>query len=300
MPNAVPQHTASRAPLRQTLVLWLCLIIITPTLCAAQNARDRISLDDCPPDLIRLYLSLAQYSSLAYKTPERELAVSPGGCVAMVLQDYENNLIIAFRGSVIPDEYARQNPDSPHGVVMRLRAIQDWLETNLTQFFGQMPVQYIEAADLAVQVILRHPNANRIFITGHSKGGGQAEFATAAAWLATDIPPQVKSRIMGVTFNAAVVREMNWQRLYDFADDPLVDHYLQGNTPRVDAVIMRDDIVPKMSSIERHPPPFLNLVVIEPITDRWPADQHSLSVVIEELEKRLSGAHSPHWQRRQR
>lgn len=268
-------------------LVTVCLVFLLTRYSYAQQEPNHVSIDACPPELIELYLTMANYSKLAYHVPEHEMVVLPEGTAALVHRDQNNNLIIAFRGSVMPLSRSESKLDPIRGALYRLRSFQDWIETNVAQSLGHLPKQYVESAQLVIDQILKHPNVNRIFITGHSKGGGEAEFATAAAWLASDIPPQLKTRIMGITFNAAVVREMNWQRLYDYADDHLVDAYLQGYVPRVDAVIMCDDFVPKKDSLERHPRPFLNLVVIEPTEWLWAVEQHSIAVVIDELERRL-------------
>jgi Lipase (class 3). len=140
---------------------------------------------------------------------------------------------------------------------------------------------------MIVEQIQSHPDANGIFITGHSKGGGVAEAAAAVAWLEPEIPREVKERITIVTFNAAVVNARNWRVLYKETDPALLTPYLQGDAPRVDAVIMRDDLVPKVGWRNRRLRPFVNLMVIAPSERISAADQHSIAVVIAELEKRL-------------
>lgn len=280
-----------RRPARIRLgVLLLVFVLLPATRSEAKNLPEVIDINACTEEALTLYLYLAEYSSRVYGIDEDELVVGPHGCAALVEMDEHNNLIIAFRGSVNPiirrvrhaTMQARYLVD-----LLRLRRYQDWFQTNILQGLGFLPAQYIDAAELIVDEISKHPTANKIFITGHSKGGGIAEAAAAVAWLDEDIPADVKQRIMAVTFNAAVVHLNNWRILYKESDPALVKAYLAGDVPKVDAVIMRDDIVPKIRWRNRRLRPFVNLVVIDPSEWIWPADQHSIAVVIDELKRRL-------------
>lgn len=275
--------------------LCFTLLAFVPLLAIPSGARDlpeMTSIDCCPQDMLGFYLYLAKYSSLAYRVPEEEMIVAEHGCAALVRMDENDNLIIAFRGSVSPF-IKRATVQTRYLVdLLRLRRYQDWFQTNVLQGMGFLPAQYIEAADMIVDQILLYPSAKGIYITGHSKGGGVAEAAAAVAWLDPDIPQEVKDRIITVTFNAAVVHANNWRVLYKATEPEVLEPYLQGNVPPVDAIIMRDDFVPKVGWRNRRLKPFVNLLVIEPSEPMWPADQHSIAVVIDELEKRL-GIHIP-------
>lgn len=281
----------SRTRLLPILALGLLALLFTGH-SPARDLPEKISIDCCSQDTLGLYLHLAEYSSLAYRVPEEEMLVAEHGCAALVRMDSNDNLIVAFRGSVSPFIDRATLPTRYLVDLLRLRRYQDWIETNILQSFGHLPEQYVEAAELIVEQIQKHPHAKGIFITGHSKGGGVAEAAAAVAWLDPDIPPETKRRIVTVTFNAAVVHTNNWRVLYKATEPALLKPYLKGDTPRVDAVIMRDDFVPKVRWRHRRLKPFVNLVVIEPSERIWPADQHSIAVVIAELEKRL-GIHRP-------
>lgn len=276
----------------------VALVLLAP-LAEHGHAKNRnrpppaVNINDCPPELVQLYLYLAHAAKAVYDEPEETHIATEGGCVARVRVDEAGNLVVAFRGSVMPPDSDDHNLDPILRELARLRSRQDWLQTNIRQAFGLMPRQYIEAMDVLIDVLRRHQNANRIYITGHSKGGGEAEFATVAAWLSPDVPDHVKTRMTTVTFNGAVVNELNWRRLYELFHPMTVDAYLRGRVPRLDAVIMRDDIVPKIDSSERHPYPFVGLVVIDPTWDIWIPQQHSIRTVIAELERRVMGYRGP-------
>lgn len=280
--------TMWRPRVRRRLCIAVGLLALLPLFhSGARDLPEVTSIDCCPQDVLTFYLYLANYSSLAYQVPEGEMVVAEHGCAALVRMDEHDNLIIAFRGSVSPFIDRALVPTRYLLDLLRLRRYQDWFQTNILQSMGILPAQYVEAADMIVEQIQAHPTANGIFITGHSKGGGVAEAAAAVAWLEPEIPRDVKERITTVTFNAAVVNLRNWRVLYKKTDPTLLTPYLQGDVPRVDAVIMRDDIVPKVGWRNRRLKPFVNLLVIDPSERIWSADQHSITVVIAELEKRL-------------
>ena len=103
-------------------------------------------------------------------------------------------MILAFRGSVSVTELASE------------RGLQDWFQTNFAQQFGKRPSQYEVAADAAWQVYDRLKNSDffkgrcgtdrpSFVLTGHSKGGGQAQYAA------------VRNQLDAVVFNAAPVNE---------------------------------------------------------------------------------------------
>lgn len=272
----------------RAFVFCLCAVLFAAFPSSAREAGP-LNINDCSPDLIRLYISLAYYSKMAYDIPESGQMVTPSGCVATVVQDYGNNLIIAFRGSVMPPMKDRNDPHPALADLLRLRSFQDWIETNLPQSSGELPRQYVEAANLAIDQIMRHPNVNRIYITGHSKGGGEAEFAITAASLSSAIPDHVKAKMMAVTFNAAVVRAKNWRRLLESCDEPQLERYFMGIVPRIDALSLYDDPVSRVDSVDRRKPPYVNWVVIDPTEDLWAHQQHGIALMITELENRLKG-----------
>lgn len=296
LPEKQAMQKKDNAIQRITLTLLLLLASLHPA--PQTDARDlpeKTDINCVPKELAELYLYLAKYSSLTYQVPEEELIVAKYGCAVLVRMDADNNLIIAFRGSVSPF-INRATIQAQYLVdLLRLRRYQDWFQTNVLQSLGFLPAQYMEAAELIVEILQEYPNASRIYITGHSKGGGVAEAAATVAWLSPHVPDELKKRIMAVTFNAAVIHAHNWKKFkkYYSKEDPVrYEAYLHGDAPRVDAVIMRDDVVPKIRWRDRRLKPFVNLVVISPTERMRTAHQHSIAVVIAELEKRL-GIYQP-------
>src|SRR5262249_503498 len=86
-------------------------------------------------------------------------------------------LILAFRGAASVTQL-RSNRDD---------AVNEWVYTNFVQHFGNRPVQYQLANESAHNVLedLDHgaldgtcgSNRPHIMLAGHSKGGGQAQYA---------------------------------------------------------------------------------------------------------------------------
>ena len=93
-----------------------------------------------------------------------------------------NTLILAFSGSlsIVP-------PGSLSGI---LNWISDWFDTNLLQHLGSRPTQYEFAEDTTDEVEWRWRSGvfdggcgsgrPKLILAGHSKGGGQAQYAAAS------------------------------------------------------------------------------------------------------------------------
>jgi hypothetical protein len=103
-----------------------------------------------------------------------------------------NTLILAFRGSVSLTQ------------ILSTNGILDWYYTNFAQHFGPPPIQYSAADDIADLVSRRladfdnvcGPGRPNFILTGHSKGGGQAQDAASkynleAVVFNSDIPNPV-------------------------------------------------------------------------------------------------------------
>ncbi len=101
-----------------------------------------------------------------------------------------NTLILAFRGSVSLTPFLDQNQ------------IDDWFNTNFLQHLGDRPLQYEMAEDAADRIEILwsrgdfdnqcssgHPT---FLLTGHSKGGGQAQFAA------------IRTRQRAIVFNSDI------------------------------------------------------------------------------------------------
>jgi hypothetical protein len=100
-------------------------------------------------------------------------------------------LILAYRGSVPLTAFASVN------------GIEDWYNTNVMQHLGIQPLQYQVAADVA-EIVKRNlisgaldgrcgSGRSRLVLTGHSKGGAEAQFAAA------------QNRLTAIVFNSDVV-----------------------------------------------------------------------------------------------
>lgn len=239
-----------------------------------------------PEGELRLFLALAELSREAYDDGAEGLSVTPSGCVALVREVGRGAVVIAFRGSMLADRDPDRKPFSNLGGKVVRRNYRDWVATNLKQVAGFLPRQYLEAAEVVREQIRLHPDATRIYVTGHSKGGGAAEYAAVDAWLALGAKSEGQPRIVAVTFNAAVVRERNWRRLYRTHSAEAVRKLREGRAPDSVAVVMRDDPVSKIAARERED--FTRIVELEPSRQLSAGEQHGIDVVIEEL-KRLLG-----------
>jgi hypothetical protein len=99
-----------------------------------------------------------------------------------------NTLILAFRGSASLTQLDQND-------------LSDWYDTNFLQHLGARPLQYSAAADTA-ELIQRHladydnvcgSEAPRFILAGHSKGGGQAQYAA------------IRRELEAIVFNADLV-----------------------------------------------------------------------------------------------
>lgn len=228
----------------------------------------------------RLFLHLARMSRESYEDSPG-IVTTPAGCVALVREYADGNLVVAFRGSMMGDRDPDRKPFSNLGGKIMRRNYRDWVATNLKQVTGFLPRQYVEAAELLLEQIRLHPEAKHVYVTGHSKGGGAAEYAAVNAWLSRDdgdLPP-----VTTVTFNAAVVRERNWRRLYRTHSEESVRNLRGGDAPSVTAVFVRGDPVSDIARDER--PSFSRTVELVPTEDLSAGERHGIDSVIQALER---------------
>lgn len=115
-----------------------------------------------------------------------------------------NTLILSFRGSVSLTKFDQQ-------------ALNDWFDTNLLQGLGERPLQYQAAEDVAA--LINKDRSSGVFdgacglgsgrpallLAGHSKGGGEAQFAA------------VRNKLEAFVYNSAPV---NPQAFSAWALDP--------------------------------------------------------------------------------
>lgn len=243
-------------------------------------ARGADGLDTCAPAELRLYLALAKASEMAYDDSQPGLERTPSGCVALVREDRNGNLVIAFRGSMLGDRKPKHRFSNLGGANMR-RNYRDWAATNLKQATGFLPRQYVEAASLVEERVRRHPPDKFVFITGHSKGGGAAAYAYVAANLSSNLSGEQVKRMHCVTFNAAVVRERNWRRLHRSPDRGAYTSRKEPSAGSIHALCMRDDPVSKIAAAEERP--YIKRIIIAPATALTPNEQHGIAILISEL-----------------
>lgn len=253
------------------------IVIFCPRVAMAAEAPHSAS----PADL-RRYLFLAEAAKASYDETSPDVQTTPSGCAALVREDSEGDLIIAFRGSMLTDR-SRKGPFSTFGGATMRRNYRDWAATNIKQAAGFLPRQYNEAAAMVERLAQAHPVDKRVYVTGHSKGGGVAAYAAVAACLSEKVDAEHSRRLRVVTFNAAVVRKRNWRRLFRRYAKQQVEDVLRhlAESRMICAVTMRDDPVSRFAADERAP--FEHTVVITPTNESASFEQHGIDAIIVEL-----------------
>ncbi len=263
----------------------LCLYRVVMTLLALIALPLQIwsaeGLRDFSPAQLQAYRDLAVACEQAYADDQPGLVTTPAGCVALVREDVRGNLVIAFRGSMLGDRNP-QHPFSNLGGKNMRRNYRDWVATNLKQTTGFLPRQYVEAAEVVAERLRSHPPDKYVLITGHSKGGGAATYAAVAARIAPEVSPEQADRMRVVTFNAAVVREQNWRRLFRRREERKGEAPVDTPPNSILAFTMADDPVSKIGQDEERN--YVRRVVIEPTGELTPMEQHAISAVIGEFE----------------
>lgn len=273
MPFPFPGRFASGLALAAVCCAWLL------STCQAAAAD---SLDDCATPELELYLALAKAAETAYDDSRPGLESTPSGCVALIGETGGGDLVIAFRGSMLGDRDPKHRFSGLGGANIR-RNYRDWLATNLKQAAGFLPRQYVEAAALAEKHVRAHPADRRVFVVGHSKGGGAAAYAFVAAVLSPKVSDEQAARLRCVTFNAAVVAEQNWRRLRRGLDRGGGAARREPAAGSIVALCMRDDPVSRIAASRERP--YARRIVIAPTAPLSASEQHGIGVVIDELEK---------------
>lgn len=262
-------------------MLCLCRLLVAVTLLALfvlpLQAWSAEGLGDFSPAQLQAYRDLAIACEQAYDDEQSGLVVTPAGCVALVREDERGNLVIALRGSMLGDRNPKHPFSNLGGKTMR-RNYRDWVATNLKQTTGFLPRQYVEAAELVAERLRSHPLDKYVLVTGHSKGGGAATYAAVAARISPDISPEQADRMRVVTFNAAVVREQNWRRLFRRMEERTREVPPEVPLQSILAFIMIDDPVSKIGRDEERG--YVRRVVIEPTDELTPMEQHGIRAVI--------------------
>lgn len=136
----------------------------------------------------------------AHKLEHKETIVTPNGMVAVVYQDtVTKEIILGFKGSA---SYKGLDPNGPPAVLNQ--AYKDWHETNLKSADG-VPDQYKESAEVMANIISKYPD-NSIIVSGHSKGGGQVQYALMANRRAIEAreAKDPSHKVQGVGINPAM------------------------------------------------------------------------------------------------
>lgn len=248
------------------------------------TARATDDLGSARPGELNLFLALARACEQAYDDSPDGLIVTPSGCAIRTQVDGYSNLIIAFRGSMLGDRNPKHPFSSFGGANMR-RNYRDWAATNLKQAFGFLPRQYTDAIPVVEQLILEHPVDKYVFVTGHSKGGGAATYTSVAVRFSEKLTTEHLRRVRTVTFNASVVREQNWRRLFRRLESDVDSAEREPPAGSILALRMQDDPVSKITAAEERQ--YVRRINITPSTDITPNEQHGIQVIIDELERRL-------------
>ncbi len=271
-----------------TIHAALSFIFIALSLTNLVKAAD--NLDHASAGELNLYLALAKACEQVYDDSYDNLIVTPSGCVLSTQTDSYGNLIVAFRGSMLADRNPKHPFSSFSGANLR-RNYRDWAATNVKQAFGFLPRQYIEAIDVLEKLLIQHPIDKYVFVTGHSKGGGIATYASVVVRYSADIRPEHVQRLRTFTFNAAVVREQNWRRFFRRLDPDLNLHERKTPPGSIVALCMRDDPVSKIAALEERD--YVRRITITPSAELSPNEQHGILAIINELGKRRAMLPTP-------
>lgn len=284
--NAVSQVRPSQAAIFPFtrffihLAAAVCALVAWPVFAVGAN-----SLDDCDQADLKLYFSLAVMAEQAYDESQSGLEQTPSGCVALIRKDADGNLVIAFRGSMLGDRKPKHRFSNLGGANIR-RNYRDWVATNLKQATGFLPRQYVEAASLVEGHVRNHPTDKQVYITGHSKGGGAAAYAYVAVRLSPTLSTDQVRRMRCITFNAAVVKERNWRRLFRRLSPNADIAEREPAAGSIEAVVMAEDPVSRIGASEERQ--YVKRISITPAADLTPNEQHGIHVVLNEIRRRLS------------
>ena len=142
----------------------------------------------------RNYLSFVE-DAVNYLPPDyQDLARQNGFHATLYCDTRVHSLILAVRGSV------------SFTSIQTNAGVADWVNTNFLQHLGDRPIQYRAARDSANRIKEELDRGTfdktcgqdrpRLIVTGHSKGGGQAQYTA------------VRENLVAVVFNSDVVNPL--------------------------------------------------------------------------------------------
>lgn len=140
------------------------------------------------------YLSFVD-DAVSYLPPDyQDLARQNGFHATLYCDTRIHSLILAVRGSV------------SFTSITTNAGVADWVNTNFLQHLGDRPIQYRAARDIANRIKEELDRGTfdkacgqdrpRLIVTGHSKGGGQAQYTA------------IRENLMAVVFNSDVVNPL--------------------------------------------------------------------------------------------
>ena len=148
----------------------------------------------------------------------KELAQEYNLQVTLYCETEHNLLIAAYRGS----EGLTPLTVTPFASVAEF---DDWVDTNLLQHLGTVPLQYNAAWDIAFELKKELAEGNfdkicgdgrpKLILTGHSKGGGEAQYAA------------LKKSLDAIVFNSDPLNPVIFTGWFSTKDTPLILHWLE-------------------------------------------------------------------------
>jgi hypothetical protein len=233
--HGVPTQVCSTNPRADPIPAALGGKMIAGPSCSNTLLRALASLysyDDpvCRPAGTNIVSELKQIGDASKFLPDyyKSLAEKGNFHGTIYCDSQSNTLVLAFRGSVQLSPLLDRN------------LVADWYNTNLLQHLGFVPLEYGVAADV-VQLItgqvadgkfdgLCGAERPKLMLTGHSKGGGQAQFAAFHLMQAHHL------MVEAVVFNADIVNPLTFADWALSSEAPLVLQWMRDTGRTFEAV----------------------------------------------------------------
>lgn len=191
---------------------------------------------------IKRYLEYALLAEESYggdTARNSQILKTESGNHILITTDNNGDVVIAFKGTSLPSkgelatlgvisatEFVAKKmlplpvktlassvsiPSPTAQYAGNMQSVKD-MAANVQQYLGKIPKQYEEGVAVVSHIVANYPPEKKITVIGHSKGGGQALYASVAASMAVNSTDKV-SRVNTVVFNPAVINDMNWVKL---------------------------------------------------------------------------------------